>query len=247
MRFDLAFTLVDCAEPDAVSWYQAAAAMMLESARHAFQDHDVRYVQLTDEASRVAPGVDIRFPCAPKCDRSELAQFRGHCTAEWALTTDRPTILCDVDLLWNNDEILALFEVQGDLGSPDIAFFSRHGNGFQPFNGGLILTQPGQRRFWEAYRDMMKTLPVDVRPWWGDQIGLVVMTGTPDKGQNGAIRFGSKVAYIPIDVVAPSPKTEPSELLKTSAVHWKGGKKRKPWMPRYFERLQRNWHAAAAE
>jgi hypothetical protein len=143
-------------------------------------------------------------------------------------------------MLWNHDEIVNGFD------GPDICLFIRRENLFQPFNGGLILTQPYQTKFWETYRDMMKTLPMDVRPWWGDQIGLVAMTGLPDQGQDGAVRFGSKVAYIPIDLVAPSPKTEPEGLLRTSAVHWKGGKKRKPMMPRYFERLQEKWSALEA-
>jgi hypothetical protein len=243
MRFDLAFVLIDLPETGNADWYQSAAAMMLESARHAFQGHDVRYVQMTDEASKVVDGADIKFNPTSKCERSELAMYRGHCTAEWALYTDRPTILCDVDMLWNNDDILALFDFEPRA---DIALFIRRENLLQPFNGGLIMTQPGQKQFWETYRDMMKTLPMDIRSWWGDQIGLSVMTGLPNQEQNGAIRHDSKVAYIPIDLVAPSPKSEPTELLTTPAVHWKGGKKRKPWMPNYYEMLQRNWSAKAA-
>ena len=235
MKFDLAFQLVDLPETGYADWYQAAASMMLESAKYAFKGHDVRFIQLTDEASKVVDGVNIRFTPTSKCEREELMQFRGHCTAEWSLYTDRPTVFCDVDLLWNNDGITQLFD------GPDIILFARGNNAFQPFNGGLIVTQPGQKQFWETYRSMMNVLPNDCKGWWGDQIALGVMTGLPQPGQNGINRFGSSIAFMPIDLVAPSPKTQPSALLNTTAVHWKGGNKRKKWMPEYFALLQSYW------
>jgi hypothetical protein len=246
VRFDLAFQLVDLPDTGNADWYQSAAAMMLETARHAFKGHDVRVVQLTDEASQVVDGVDIRFTPTPKCERHELMQYRGHCTAEWALYTDRPVIFCDVDVLWNNDGITQLMQPFNGQPAPDITLFSRQGNAFQPFNGGLIITQPGQVQFWETYKGMMKVLPNDCKGWWGDQIALGVMTGTPQAGQNGIVRFGSRIAFLPIDLIAPSPKTEPTQLLNTSACHFKGWKKRKAWVTNYYDLLQRNWSAQKA-
>jgi hypothetical protein len=240
VKLDLVFPLIDLPDTGNADWYQAAADMMLASAKLAFKNHDVRYVQMTDEASKVVDGIDIRFTPTPKCEREELAQYRGHCTAEWALYTDRPSILCDVDLLWNNGSITQLIEPSDKM--PDIVLFSRPNNSFQPFNGGLILTQPGQKQFWETYRGMMRVLPNDCKGWWGDQIALGMMTGVPQPSQNAVKSFGSSVAFLPIDLVAPSPKTQPSALLNTAAVHWKGGGKRKPWMPDYFKLLQ-SFHA----
>jgi hypothetical protein len=241
MRFDLAFQLVDFPQYAQCEWYRQAARMMLESARHAFPAHDVRFVQLTDEASQVIDGVDVRFTPAVKVEREELMQYRGYCTAEWALMTDRPVIVCDVDILWNNDGIVQLLEpINGQR--LDINLFSRPQNAFQPFNGGLFTTQPGQTLFWETYKRMMKTLPNDCKGWWGDQIALGVMCGAPEPEQKGAVRFGSQIGYIPIDMVAPSPKSQPTQLLDTPSVHWKGGKRKKdPWMSEYFAMLQQSW------
>lgn len=247
MRLDIVFTLVDCAEPDTAAWYRAAARMMLDSARHAFAGHDVRYVQMTDGASEMQD-VDIRFtPSQKAVPQSELAQYRGLCTAEWALQADRPAILCDVDVLWNNDDITQVMNADLKGTPPDIVLFSRQHNPFQPYNGGLIITQPGQTAFWTTYKQMMgETLPVECRKWWGDQIALTCMCGTPEPGRNGALKFGSRVAFVPIDLVAPSPKSEPTQLLETSSVHFKGWKKRRPWMSSYYELLNQSWSARAA-
>lgn len=264
MKFDLSFQLVDLPETGNVEWYRAAASMMLASARQAFKHHDMRVIQMTDEASAVVDGIDIRFAPTPKCERAELMQYRGHCTAEWALQTDRPTIFCDVDLLWNNDGIMMLMEpthraisnalTLTSFGSedaleiispPDITLFVRQANAFQPFNGGLIVTQPKQDLFWTTYRSMMKVLPNDCKGWWGDQIALGVLAGLPQPGQSGAHRYGSRLAFLPIELVAPSPKSMPAVLLETSAIHLKGGK-RKPWLPDYYDILQRNWSAQQA-
>lgn len=262
MKFDLSFQLVDLPETGNASWYSAAASMMLASARQAFKHHDMRVIQMTDEASAVVDGIDIRFAPTPKCERAELMQYRGHCTAEWALQTDRPTIFCDVDLLWNNDSIKILMEpvrrlarvgASGDGNflecldpPPDITLFVRQANAFQPFNGGLIVTQPKQDLFWTTYRSMMKVLPNDCKGWWGDQIALGVLAGLPQPGQSGAHRYGSRLAFLPIELVAPSPKTVPIPvLLETSALHFKGAK-RKPDLANYFAMLQRNWSAQQA-
>jgi hypothetical protein len=250
MKLDLAFALIDIENHPNREWYRAAAGMMLESARHAFKDHDLRIVQLTDKSTPVCEGVNEAYAPAEKAEWKTFIQYRSLLFADWALHTDRPTILCDVDLLWNNDSITDLmqdtFRDQVYSTTPDITLFRREGFGVQPFNGGLILTQPGRYAFWYTFREMMRTLPNDIKHWWGDQIALGVMLGMPEQGQNGIRKFNSVVAYLPVDLVAPAPKVKPTEPLKTSAVHFKGGGKRKPWYPDYFDMLHRSWSAQQA-
>ena len=238
MKLDLVFALIDCDTPNR-DWYRAAASMMIASARRAYRAHDTRVVQIADEASEIAADVDVRYTAASKVERDELMQYRGHCLAEWALQTDRPLVFCDVDLLWNTDGITGcLYTPNSPIQSPPGIVLTQRKNLLQPYNGGLILSQPGQKRWWETYRAMMSsdTMPVDIRGWWGDQIALAVMMGAPEDGKIAARRFGSTVACLPVDLVAPSPKSEPTQVLGTPAIHLKGGK-RKPWMAGYFERL----------
>lgn len=230
MNLDIVFPLIDIDDNPSKDWYFSAATMMVASAKRAFRNHDIRLVQLTDEASRLIPGTDYRFECSPKVTWQGLAQYRGHSAAEWALQTDRPAVICDVDLLWNNDAITLVLEHGTDL------VLTRRALSIQPFNGGLILTQPNQTKWWSTYKQMMKELPNDIKPWWGDQIGLAVMMGVPDENQNGAVKFGSRVAYLPVDLLAPSPKSQPTQISATPATHFKGGK-RKPWMADYFQML----------
>lgn len=247
MKFDLVFCLVDIADNPNAEWYRIAAKLMITSARRAYRGHDMRVVQITDEASAAADDIDMRFNAAAEVTRDELMQYRGHCLAEWALETDRPLIFCDVDLLWNTDALMGCFAWQriGDtpadlMPGPGIVLTQRP-NLLQPYNGGLILTQPGQRRFWETYRGMMKSLPEDLRGWWGDQLALAVMLGAPEDGKTARMRFGSTIACLPADLVAPSPKSMPTQLLDNPCVHWKGGSKRKLWMPDYFALLEAKW------
>lgn len=235
MRFDLVFALVDIADNPNMLWYRTAAKMMIASARRAYRGHDMRIVQITDEASDAVDDIDMRFNAAAEVTRDELMQYRGHCLAEWALETDRPLIFCDVDLLWNTDALTGCLQQPG----PDIVLTQRP-NMLQPYNGGLILTQPGQKRFWETYRGMMKSLPEDLRGWWGDQLALAVMLGAPEDGKTARVRFGSTIACLPADLVAPSPKSMPAHVLDNPSVHWKGGK-RKPWMADYFAMLEAKW------
>ena len=237
MRLDLAFTLVDIPETGNAAWYQAAAKLMIASARAAYQNHDLRIIQMTDEASQVQEDIDIRFTPASKVERNELAQFRGHCTAEWSLQTDRPTILCDVDMLWNNDQLTDAFKHP----TADIWLFERPHMEAQAFNGGLILTQPYQYEFWTVYREMMKTLPKDICGWWGDQIGLTAMVGTPEPDQKGCKRFGSTIGYLPAKLISPTPREAPSALIDAPVMHYKGKAKRKALMVDYFKLLQEKW------
>lgn len=243
MRFDLVFCLVDIADNPNASWYRIAAKMMIASARRAYRVHDMRVVQITDEASAAADDIDLRFNVAAKVERDELMQYRGHCLAEWALETDRPVIFCDVDLLWNTDALTGCLQHASALDSlriPNIVLTQRP-NMLQPYNGGLILTQPGQKRFWGIYRGMMKSLPEDLRGWWGDQLALAVMLGAPEDGKTARVRFGSTIACLPADLVAPSPKEMPTHVLDNPCVHFKGGQKRKPWMGDYFAMLEAKW------
>lgn len=229
MQVDLAFPLIDVPESPNLEWYRAAATMMVMSAREAFKSHDLRIIQMTDEASQAIDGVDLRFAPTAKVERDELMQYRGQCISGWMLQTDRPTILCDVDLLWNTDGILECFT------GPDIVLSTRR-DPFQPFNGGLIVSKPGQIGFWAKYREMMKVLPLDIRGWWGDQIALAVICGAPEADKTGGIHFGSRVAYAPQQLLAPALKQQPDKLIETPAVHFKGAK-RKPWMADYFTML----------
>lgn len=262
MKFDLIFCLVDIADNPNAEWYRTAARMMIASARRAYRAHDMHVVQITDEASAAADDIDLRFNVAAKVEREELMQYRGHCLAEWALETDRPVIFCDVDLLWNTDALTGCIAPQVRFDDPRRAIggispsvhasapvtspppgivLTQRPNLLQPYNGGLILTQPGQRRFWETYRGMMKSLPEDLRGWWGDQLALAVMLGAPEDGKTARMRFGSTIACLPADLVAPSPKSMPVQLLDNPCVHWKGGSKRKLWMPDYFAMLEVKW------
>src|SRR5688500_367296 len=94
MRFDLAFVLIDLGVP----WYKTAAAEMIRSARRAYQDHDMRVVQLTDSQSPHCPDVDGVFTLDSEVTEAQLAQAKGHLIAEYALQADRPVIFCDVDI-----------------------------------------------------------------------------------------------------------------------------------------------------
>lgn len=245
MRFDLAFPLIDCQDNPNMEWYRAAAKMMIASARFAYQNHDMRVVQITDEASEAADDIDVRFHTSPKVERDVLMQYRGHCTAEWALHTDRPVIFCDVDLLWNTDALTGCLQPIDDSERVPGIVLCQRPNLLQPFNGGLIMTQPGQRKFWEMYRGMMRHLPTDLRGWWGDQIALGVMVGAPDGESRAKVKFGSSIAYLPADIVAPSPKQFPMQVLENPAVHLKGND-RKAWIVDYFKLLQAKWAAESA-
>lgn len=259
MRFDLVFALVDITDNPNAEWYRTAAKLMIASARRAYRAHDMRVVQITDEASAAVDDIDLRFNVAAKVEREELMQYRGHCLAEWALETDRPVIFCDVDLLWNTDALMGCLQPQHfvpqfvfdgqrlpggedtlETRAPPGIVLTQRPNLLQPYNGGLILTQPGQKRFWETYRGMMKSLPEDLRGWWGDQLALAVMLGAPENGKTAQVRFGSTIACLPADLVAPSPKSMPVQVLDNPAVHWKGGK-RKPMMPDYYAMLEARW------
>lgn len=234
MQFDVCFSLIDVDDSPNKAWYQAAASLMAISAKRAFRNHDCRIIQLTDAESQICPDATTRYVYSQKCPPDELAQYRGILTAEWALQADRPAILCDVDLLWNNDGLVRCFETDP---KPDIVFTQRP-NAFQPFNGGLILTQPHQTDFWAKYRKMMDELPVDIRPWWGDQIALGMMMGTPES-ERGGRRFGSTVAYLPHDLISPAHKSQPTSVSSAPSIHFKGGK-RKKWMADYFDMLMGN-------
>jgi len=230
--FDLCFPLLDIPDSQNLEWYRAAAKLMVTSARRAYRGHDMRIIQLTDETSQRCDDIDGEFTLGGNCTRETLAKYRGKLTAEWCLQTDRPAILCDVDLLWNTDGLTGCFQPP----SPGIILTYRPGFPFQPFNGGMILTNPDQTEFWAKYKSLMDNLPVDVHGWWGDQIGLAVMMGTPQHDQNGDTRFGSRVVYLPMEIVCPAPKSMPEKLWETPAIHMKGSK-RKPWLVGYFEML----------
>ncbi len=241
MRFDLVFCLIDIDDNPNAEWYREAARLMIASARRAYRGHDMRVVQITDEASQAAEDIDVRFNASAKVEREELMQYRGHCLAEWALETDRPLIFCDVDLLWNTDALTGCLLPQQDpryelTAAPPGIVLTQRKNLLQPYNGGLILSQPKQTRFWETYRAMMKSLPEDLRGWWGDQIALAVMMGAPEDAKPARLRFGSTIACLPVEIVAPSPKEKPTQVMENPAVHFKGGK-RKPWMADYSDML----------
>src|SRR6202000_1690783 len=96
-------------------------------------------------------------------------QFKGHIIAEYALKADRPVVFCDVDLIWNNDGALWVFNDE----RPPVTLLARDDMPCMRYNAGVIFSR-GSGSFWLVYQSAIGNLPDAVRGWWGDQFALLV-------------------------------------------------------------------------
>lgn len=206
MKFDLAFVLIDLGDP----FYKQAASEMIRSARRAYKGHDMRVVQLSDTKTAPHPDADGAFVFDTEVDKSNLCQFKGGAIASYALQAECPAVFCDVDILWNNADLLDPRRAVKRVGC-----LWRDNMPSMPFNTGLIVTQPHQNTFWELYRSACENLPVEVQGWFGDQFAMTAA----ECGQSGG------VTRLPMDQIAPATDALPSEPLTTPAVHFKGPRK----------------------
>lgn len=204
MKLDLAFVLIDL-EP----WYKQATCEMIRSARRAYQGHEMRVVQLTDNRSAHCPEADGFFAIDTDVKGNELAYAKGHLMAEYALKTDRPVIFCDVDLVWNNDSLIGALEHVEHVGC-----LWRENMACMPFNTGIVMTHPN-KQFWVTYRDAIDNLPSEIRAWWGDQVAMTAAD----------CATGGTVTRMSMDAIAPCVEALPDAPLDTPAVHFKGDTK----------------------
>jgi len=199
--------------------YAAMTKLAADSARKVMPD--ARLVQLTDRDTPVYPEMDASLRANIKAERATFAAFKGLTMAERGKTTDLPTALCDVDLIFNRS-IEPVFDADFD-----VAVLWRPWKA-QPYNGGMVYTKPteGARRFWADYAQAVQEMPDEVKGWWGDQLALAVMIGQATPGDTVSV-CGAKVLVLDMNEHAYAPEG-PDDRTDAYTTHYKGP--RKQWM-----------------
>lgn len=229
---DLAFVFVDFGK----AFYRGAVRLMVDSAKLTMPHATI--VQLADKSTPTYPGVHGTARADVDCTTETICKFKGQMFADWALRTASPTVLCDVDLIWNRSPE-EIFERPFD-----VAVMWRRETLLQPYNSGVIFTKPtpAAHEFWRAYAKCMLELPPSLAMWWGDQLALASLIG-PSAPGNLLTRSGAKVLILDMAEIARAPKTQPEKPTDSYAVHFKG-LKRRSWIQPYAENLHRLRSAA---
>lgn len=218
---DLVFLFIDYGDP----FLRQATTEMLRSAEAAMPG--INIVQLRDSKSRLHPFANAErvFGDVP---REDLAAFKGIAFATHAIETDRPTIFCDVDLIWNNAGAAEWLRNQQ---TASVALLYRPDDAFavQPYNTGMILYMPTADIFWCRYRAKCESCMPGFREWWGDQIAMASLVG--DNPNPYSQIADAWVRGIPMDEAAAAPDTLPTGRMSSWATHFKG--RRKEWLVRY--------------
>ena len=151
------------------TWLKTACTEMLRSAQRAMPGINV--VQISDNKSRIHPMANASLIIDHDVPKSELAAFKGTAFARHALQTERPTIFCDVDLIWNNEDAADFVRHAPE---PRIMMHRRANVDWAilPFDPAMILYKPSLSGFWDKYQRLCDSCKPGFREWWGDQLAF---------------------------------------------------------------------------
>lgn len=158
-------------------WLKTATTEMIMSAQRAMPG--INIIQISDKAARKHPLANSAMVFDKIVDRADLAAFKGYAFAEHALRTERPTIFCDVDVIWSS---VAAAEALRFYHLPTIWLSSRDSDEFaiMPYDTAVMMYRPGDadtRYFWREYQRMCDSCKPGFREWWGDQLALGALMG----------------------------------------------------------------------
>lgn len=192
---DLCFLFLDFGD----SWLRTATTEMLRSAQRAMPG--INIVQISDNKAKIHPFANASRVFDRAVDKSDLAAFKGYAFAQHAMETERPTIFCDVDLIWNNAGAAQFAR----------AFYQPVACAFRGAmaDTSLLVTTPGDAEFfWGAYQTMCDGLRSEPRTYGGDSFALAAMIGYRDR-----CRFALANASV-------EPTENPTVPLDSWAVHF---------------------------
>ncbi len=151
-------------------WLKTATTEMIMSAQRAMPG--INIIQISDKAARKHPLANSAMVFDKIVDQGEVAAFRGYAIAQHMLATERRAIVCDVDMIWNNDGA-AKFAQGTDIpvacGFDDSAMADT----------SLIVARPGCSKFWGPYQRMCDALKGEPRAYGGDRFAFYAMIGQP--------------------------------------------------------------------
>lgn len=200
--------------------YMPLIERMTSSARAVMPDARLTVITPTPTYSLTRCFDDvIHYPKLVTAENLMMEVVRAE--VSWAVKTDTPTAFVDVDLE---------FKRPIKFGGYDIGLLWRDDLPGQPVNAGLILTQPGQDKFWRTFGDIAANLPGAMRQWWCEQLALNLMVGIGHEAGDVFDVRGSTVELLSaVDHCAPPETASPSAW----AHHLKGQRKGEGW-DRYF-------------
>lgn len=222
---DLAFLYVDLGN----QFLKQATTEMLRSAVRAMPG--VNIVQLRDKKSPLHPFANAERLFDKEVGADELAAFKGWAFAAHAIQTERPTIFCDVDVIWNGPGAAERLRVW-QPGSIGVLYRDVPDLKIMPYNTGMILYQPKARTFWREYQAMCESCKDGFRAWWADQLAMSAMIGHHSEAQMVCQAY---IELLDMDAVVPAPSEIPTAPMKGWATHFKGP--RKEWLIRYARLL----------
>ena len=147
-------------------WLKTATTEMIRSAQRAMPG--INIIQISDQGARKHPLANSAMVFDKIVEQGEVAAFRGYAIAQHMLATERPAIICDVDLIWNNANACGVLSaMRGHVGlSP------RSENAAMPYDTAVILAKPGHDRFWKSYQECCDALGGEPRAYGGDQTAI---------------------------------------------------------------------------
>ena len=253
--FQVACFAVTPTKTDEVNPFWAYANLTVASFKRL--DPKTRALLLTVKKSKIPKGLLFDKVCRSGNIRDESQRLMMDELLGWldfvrSDLFDRPTVLIDPDLLYQNN-LMTAFQVNFDIGltwrnvldAPEPTEFSQTANR-QPYNAGVIFLNPQRKDrviyFFEACLSELSCMDEKYWGWFGDQEAIINAAGRqghldfePQTWEHGGVKFQS----FPSDIYNYSQPWEPSgqyQLIhfpSPSIIHFKG--ERAKLMFRYAE------------
>jgi len=200
------------------AWLRTATTEMLRSAQRAMPG--INIVQISDNKAKIHPFANASLVFDRDVPKSELAAFKGYAFAQHALQTERLTIFCDVDLIWNNAGAGDYLHNSSD-NQISMLVHRNLESAIIPYDPAVFLYWPQCYDFWAEYQMMCDSCKPGFREWWGDQLAFSAILGhhSLHDAHCGTSR-DARIELLEESVACQVPVEQPTSSLASWATHF---------------------------